>query len=158
MVKLYNNEIYSLLKFSLVLLCCAALLISNVAFAKTVYDKQPAITDAELINFIEVLPRFRAWAASHNEHASPSIKNGQADFNYSKAAAAWVKNNGWDPARFFSVMGRAAAALFIVAEGGGVPQNTPSDMPDVSEVELKLVRKHLTKLLQAGKDVPPIGQ
>lgn len=123
----------------------------------TVYDNQPPFTDKELVSFMEILPHFRAWAASSAEEAHPTVsKSGKPDFMYSRKAAEWVKARDWDPARFFSVMGRAAAALAIVEEGNDNMTKKPTDMPQVSESELDLVRRHLASLLRAGSDAPPI--
>ncbi len=150
---------YSLVLSIITFVLSAVVLLNvNVASAKTVYDNQSPMTDKELVSFIELLPRFRAWASSNNEVASPSITEGKADFVYSENAAAWVKSNGWEPRRFFSVMGRAAAALFIVAEGSEMPKTKPTDMPNVTNDELELVRRHLAELLNAGSDAPPINQ
>lgn len=125
--------------------------------ANTVYDKQPPFTDKELVSFMEILPHFRAWAASSAEEAHPTVsKSGKPDFMYSRKAAEWVKAREWDPARFFSVMGRAAAALAIVEEGNDTMTKKPTDMPQVTESELDLVRRHLASLLRAGSDAPPI--
>ncbi len=141
-----------------VLVICFALLIgTNMANAKTVYDDQPPMSEKELLSFIELLPRFRAWAASNREEAAPGITDGKADFTYSDKAAAWIKSRGWEADHFFSVMGRAAAALFIVAEGNGVNSSKPTDMPSVTQSELELVRKNLAALLRAGSDAPPIN-
>lgn len=127
------------------------------AQAKTVYEKQEPITDKELVSFMEILPHFRAWAASSGEEAHPTVtKAGKPDFVYSNKAAEWVKARDWDPVRFFSVMGRAAAALAIVEEGNDMVTKKPTDMPKVTESELDLVRRHLASLLRAGNDAPPI--
>lgn len=129
----------------------------GTAQAKTVYDNQAPFTDKELVSFMEILPHFRAWAASSSEEAHPTVsKNGKPDFVYSRKAADWVKARGWDPVRFFSVMGRAAAALSIVEEGNDLVTKKPTDMPKVTEGELDLVRRHLASLLRAGNDAPPI--
>lgn len=140
--------------------CAVVLFLFSVqGWAKSVYENQPAVTDRELVAFMELLPHFRAWAASFREDAHPSVdKAGQADFTYSAKAADWVKTRGWEPARFFSVMGRAAAALSIVEEGGDVSGKRPPDMPAVSQQELELVRRHLAGLLRAGSDAPPINR
>ena len=62
---------------------------------------------------------------------------------------------GWQPARFFCVMGRLAAALVIVEEGNDMGSR-PADMPSVSNEELALTRRHIGTLLTAGGDAPPI--
>lgn len=36
----------------------------KAAQAVTVYENQPPVTDKELVGFLEILPRFRAWARS----------------------------------------------------------------------------------------------
>ena len=143
-------------------LCCAVVLcvFAVTASAKSVYDNQPPMTDKELVGFIELLPHFRAWAASSKEEAHPSVdkKSGKPDFLYSAKAAEWVKMRGWDAARFFSVMGRAAAALAMVEEGNDISSNRPPDMPTVTPGELDMVRRHLAGLLKAGSDAPPINR
>lgn len=126
--------------------------------ALTVYDNQPPVTDKELIGFLEILPRFRAWAKVNKEEAHPVLRNGRADFLYSPQAAEWVKAQGWDPLRFFSVMGRMAAALVIVEEGNDMSGTRPRDMPSVTEEELALARRHLGTMLKAGSDAPPINR
>lgn len=129
------------------------------ATAKGVYDNQPPVTDKEMVSFMEVLPHFRAWALASKEEAHPYVnKAGKADFVYSTKAAAWVRQRGWEPARFFCVMGRTAAALTIVEEGNDLMTKRPSDMPSVTENELELVRRHLASLLKAGSAAPPIKQ
>lgn len=122
----------------------------------TVYDRQPPVTDKELTGFLEVLPRFRAWARESREEAHPVLRNGKADFLYSPRAAEWVRAQGWEPVRFFCVMGRMAAALVIVEEGNDMSGTRPRDMPGVTEEELALARRHLGAMLKAGGDVPPI--
>lgn len=143
------------------LLCCLCIGIMGMAlgtaYAKTVYEKQPPITDKELVSFMEILPHFRAWAMSSGEESHPKVgQDGKADFVYSRKAADWVKARDWDPVRFFCVMGRAAAALAIVEEGNDLVTKKPSDMPTVTESELDLVRRHLASLLRAGNDAPPM--
>ena len=139
---------------------CAAflLLLVQEGWAKSVYEDQPPVTDKELVAFMEILPHFRAWAASSKEEAHPSVSRGKADFVYSPKAAEWVKLRGWDPVRFFCVMGRAAAALSLVEEGSDVSGKRPPDMPSVTQQELELVRRHLGSLLKAGNDAPPINR
>ena len=125
------------------------------AGAANVYAGQPAVTEKELLAFAEVLPRFRAWARDGHEEAHPVVRAGKADFLYSPQAAEWVTAQGWQPARFFCVMGRLAAALVIVEEGNDMGTR-PADMPSVSPEELALTRRHLGILLTAGGDAPPI--
>ncbi|WP_298030826.1 serine/threonine protein phosphatase [uncultured Desulfovibrio sp.] len=124
----------------------------------TVYDKQPPVTDKELVGFLEILPRFRAWAKESKEEAHPVLRNGKADFLYSPQATEWVRTQGWDPVRFFCVMGRMAAALVIVEEGNDMSGTRPRDMPGVTEEELALARRHLGTMLKAGGDAPPINR
>ena len=123
-----------------------------------VYEKQPPVTDKELLDFLELLPQFRAWAKSNNEEAHPIMRNNKADFLYSPNAAAWVQAHNWNPVRFFCVMGRMAAALSIVEEGNDMSGARSKDMPEVSEGELALARRHLGTMLKAGGDVPPINK
>lgn len=126
--------------------------------ASTVYEKQPPVTDKELLNFLEALPQFRAWAKANNEEAHPTLNDGKADFMYSPQAAAWVQQHGWDPVRFFCVMGRMAAALAIVEEGNDMTGVRSKDMPEVTEGELALARRHLGTMLKVSTDVPPISR
>ena len=122
-----------------------------------VYAGQPAVTEKELLAFADLLPQFRAWARAGQEEAHPVVRDGKADFLYSPNAAAWVAAKGWQPARFFCVMGRLAAALVSVEEGNDMGSR-PADMPSVSNEELELTRRHLGTLLTAGGDAPPIRQ
>ncbi len=153
-----HKIIVKLLAKTIVFVCVVILLSGGTAFTKTVYEGQPPMTDKELVSFIDLLPHFRAWATSNADNTAPSISDGKADFAYSEKAAEWVKARGWDPNRFFAIMGRAAAALFIVAEGNEMSNKKTTDMPVVSQSELELVRRHLAALLQAGSDAPPINQ
>ena len=114
-----------------------------------VYEKQPPVTDKELLDFLELLPQFRAWAKSNNEEAHPIMRNNKADFLYSPNAAAWVQAHNWNPVRFFCVMGRMAAALVIVEDGNDL-QARPKDMPVVDKSEVELARKHLGSLLKVS--------
>ncbi len=127
------------------------------AQAQSVYEKQSPMTERELVDFIRVLPQFRAWASSQGDVAHPSISQGKADFFYSKEAEKWVKERHWDARRFFAVMGKAAASLYVLSVGGS-DKARPKDMPHVSQAELDLVQKHLTNLLEAGKNAPPMAQ
>ena len=122
----------------------------------TVYEKQPPVQEKELLSFLELLPAFRSWAQTNQEEAHPVQRQGKPDFLYSPNAAQWVKEHGWQPVRFFCVMGRMAAALVIVAEGNDMGNTRPPDMPPVSESELHLARRHMGAMLQAGGHAPPI--
>lgn len=123
----------------------------------SVYDGQPSVMEAELYEFLDLLPKFRAWARKNGEEAHPMInKKGKPDFLYSRGAAQWVADNGFAPARFFCVMGRMAAALVIVEEGNDDAAGRPADMPSVDSKELSLARKHLGELLSAGGPPGPI--
>lgn len=118
--------------------------------AASVYDGQPAVTGRELDSFLETLPAFRSWMRQEKEEAHPVVRNGRADFLYSPRAAAWLEAHGWNAGRFFCVMGRIAAALFIIEEGNDMRGSLPSDMPAVSPEELVLARRNLGLLLKAG--------
>ncbi len=131
---------------------------ANDARAESVYDNQKPMEDKELSSFIKLLPQFRAWAVSMEEEANPITVDGKPDFKYSESAAQWVQGRGWDPRRFFSIMGRAFAAVFLLAEGIGIESERPLDMPAVTQEELDLVSKYLAELLNAGSDSPPISQ
>lgn len=123
----------------------------------TVYDGEPPVTARELDKFMATLPRFRSWAKEHDEGAHPLVNNDKADFFYSPVAAKWVQDQGWNPKRFFCVMGRMAAAMVIVEEGNDMSGSRPKDMPSVTQDELDLARKNLGVLLRAGGDAPPIN-
>lgn len=124
--------------------------------AVTVYDKQAPVSEKELLAFLQALPRFRSWAHENKEEAHPVLRNGKADFLYSSKAAGWVESQGWDPVRFFCVMGRMAAAMVIVEEGNDMRGTRPPDMPGVSQSELDLARRHMGTMLTAGGHAPPI--
>ncbi|MBQ7739286.1 MAG: hypothetical protein IJT59_06510 [Desulfovibrionaceae bacterium] len=117
---------------------------------KTVYDNQPPTTEKELLTFLDLLPSFRTWARENHEEAHPYLNNGRPDFIYSAKAAHWVEKKGFEPRRFFCVMGRMAAALVIVEEGFDTKTSRPKDMPVVTEKETALARKHLGKMLTAS--------
>lgn len=141
------------------LLLCAMLasaplsipLTAQAAAVSSVYDKQPDVTEKELFQFLDLLPQFRQWTRAEKEEAHPILRKGKADFLYSDKAAQWVKEKGWDARRFFCVMGRMAAALVMVEEGGN-SMARPKDMPEVSKAELELARKHLGSILKASMD------
>lgn len=121
-----------------------------------VYQGQGDITEEELMRFLAVLPEFRTWSHASGETAHPVFAKGKADFLYSDNAAAWIHARGWNPVRFFCVMGRAAAGMTIVSEGNNLKTH-PDDMPAVSEKECDLIRLHLGELLMAGSNnVPPL--
>ncbi|HJA78682.1 serine/threonine protein phosphatase [uncultured Desulfovibrio sp.] len=144
-------------------LCCACLCLTPFALPQTataaaaraatrsVYDKQPDVSEKELLAFLELLPQFRQWTRAEQEEAHPVLRAGKADFLYSPKATQWVTEKGWDARRFFCVMGRMAAALVMVEEGGNAMAR-PKDMPEVSKAELELARKHLGSILKASMD------
>lgn len=118
---------------------------------QTVYDKQPLITENELGNFIPLMAQFRIWARNNNESAHPIVNaSGRPDFQYSANAAAWVRDHGFDPARFFCIMGRMAAGVVIIEEGNDLSTSRPRDMPAVDQQEVALARRHLGELLTAA--------
>ncbi len=120
--------------------------------ANNVYEKQAPFSEKELTTFIQLLPQFRTWSTANKEVAHPKIVNNKADFIYSKAAENWVKQHKWDARRFFSIMGKAAAALYIISEGSHMNGPRPKDMPNVTQAEIDLVQRHLSKILEAGKN------
>lgn len=123
----------------------------------TVYDGQPAVNEKEVLNFLDLLPQFRAWTRKSGEEAHPVVnREGKPDFQYSQEAAQWVRDHDFEPARFFCVMGRMAAGLVIVEEGNDFKGTRPPDMPAVAPEELALVRRHLGALLSAGGPPQPI--
>ena len=122
------------------------------ARAESFYD-QPPMTGQELLKFIDDLPVYRAWARKTKELAHPGLsKEGRPTFIYSDKAAAKVRELGWEPKRFFCVMGRAAAAL-AMQERGNPGAERPVDMPVVTPSEFNLVRRHGAALTKAG-DTP----
>ncbi len=147
-----------LVKAAVLMLGVLVFLGQATAQAVSVYENQEIMKDEELASFIKLLPQFRAWAVSAQEEASPTIVDGKADFVYSEKAAAWVRQRGWDPRRFFSVMGKAAAGIYLLAEGSGVESKKSKDMPAITEEELNLVSRYLSDLLNAGSDSPPINR
>lgn len=123
----------------------------------TVYDRQPPVTEAEILSFVRLLPQFRAWAIQQGEEAHPIVAaDGQPDFTYSSRASTWLQSHNFNSRRFFCIMGRMAAGMVIVEEGNDFRGTRPKDMPEVSEEELELVRRHMGELLNAGKSVPPV--
>ena len=119
------------------------------AQAGNFYD-QPPMTEQELLRFIKDLPVYRAWARQARELAHPGLgEDGRPTFMYSAQAAAKVKGFGWEPKRFFCVMGRAAAAL-AMQDHGSFGADRPVDMPVVSPAEFNLVRRHSAALITAG--------
>ncbi len=117
--------------------------------------QQPPFTETELNQFIDTLPRFREWVKANKEKTHPIVNdNGEPDILYSEAAAETVRAAGWKPERFFCVMGRAAAAVAIIQQGNAITKTPPIDMPNVSDDELDLVRRHLPTLLKAVNQTP----
>lgn len=124
----------------------------------TVYEGQAPVNEAELREFIALLPRFRTWARQNNEEAHPIVNaKGDADFLYSPKAAKWIGDNNFNPSRFFCVMGRMATCLVIIEEGNDLQGNRPRDMPQVDQAEVSLARRHLGELLAAGGSSAPIN-
>ncbi|MBR3663110.1 MAG: serine/threonine protein phosphatase [Desulfovibrio sp.] len=121
----------------------------------TVYDNQGPVSEKELLRFLEVLPEFRNWARKEHEEAHPLLTAGRPDFFYSDNAALWIKKRGWDPRRFFCIMGRMAAALVIAEEGNDLKGIRPPDMPKVSDAETELAHRHLGQLLKIGGAAAP---
>lgn len=120
----------------------------------TVYDNQPPVTEAEILSFVELLPKFRNWARQRGEEAHPVVSpSGQPDFVYSKSASEWIRQHNFNTRRFFCIMGKLAAGMVIVTEGNDYGGMRPTDMPEVSKGELELVSRHLGVLLKAGKTV-----
>lgn len=129
----------------------------DAAPGSSVYSKQKPVTEAELLEFCELLPRFRSWARQNHEEARPVVNaRGEADISYSPQAAQWLRDNNFAPARFFCIMGKMASCLFIIAEGNDFGPARPKDMPKVQESEIALARRHLGELLTAGGVMAPI--
>ncbi|MBQ1845857.1 MAG: serine/threonine protein phosphatase [Desulfovibrio sp.] len=120
-----------------------------------VYRGQPDMTEDEIVRFAGDIGSFRSWSRATGEEAHPALAGGKPGFVYSAAAASWASSRGWEPVRFFCVMGRTAAAMAMVSEGEDF-KSRPSDMPAVSEKECGLVRRYLGELLRAasGADAP----
>ena len=127
------------------------LCLGQTARAESFYDQSP-MTEQEVLQFIKDLPVYRTWARGAKELAHPGLsKEGRSTFIYSDKAAAKVKALGWEPKRFFCVMGRAAAAL-AMQERGNPGADRPVDMPVVSPAEFNLVRRHSEALIKAGEN------
>lgn len=123
----------------------------------TVYDKQPPVTESEIISFVSLLPQFRTWARAQGEEAHPVVSSsGQPDFIYSPKASEWVQSHNFNSRRFFCIMGRLAAGMVIIEEGNDFKGTRPNDMPEISSSELELVRRHMGELLNASRNVPPV--
>ena len=104
---------------------------------------------------MESMPHFLAWVRASNAKVHPVVNAaGKPDFAYTPEAAAKTQELGWEPRRFFCLLGRTAAALYLVGEGTDQLHTLPPDMPAVTETELTLVRKHLAALLRAGANGP----
>jgi len=120
---------------------------------------QGSFTEKELVRFIESMPLFLAWARGSKAKAHPVVNAaGKPDFTYTPEVAAKAEELGWEPRRFFYLLGKAAAALYLVEEGTDrlqALQALPPDMPTVTETEMALVRKHLASLLRASAGGPP---
>lgn len=120
--------------------------------AQDVYAQAP-YTEKELVRFIESMPHFLAWARTHKGQARPRpVVNaaGKPDFSYTPEAAAKAQELGWEARRFFCLLGRTAAAVYLVEESTDAMQSLPPDMPPLTEAEMALARKHLASLLRAG--------
>jgi hypothetical protein len=116
---------------------------------------QDAYTEKELVRFIESMPHFLAWVRASKAKTHPVVNAaGKPDFVYPPEAAARAQELGWEPRRFFCLLGRTAAALYLVGEGTDLTHALPPDMPTVTETEMALVRKHLAALLRAGAGGP----
>jgi hypothetical protein len=128
--------------------------------AQDVYA-QGAYTEKELVRFIESMPHFLAWARAGKVKVHPVVNAaGKPDFVYTREAAAKAQELGWEPGRFFCLLGRTAAALYLVEEGTDLVHALPPDMPTVTDAEIALVRKHLASLLRAGTGgpAPPLAR
>jgi len=122
---------------------------------------QSAYTEKELVSFIESMPHFLAWMRASKAKAHPVMNAaGKPDFTYTPEVAAKTRELGWEPRRFFCLLGRTAAALFLVEEGTDHMNALPPDMPTVTEAEMALVRKHLAALLRvrAGSPTPSLAR
>lgn len=117
----------------------------------TVYAGQPEITDEEMKRFISFLPSFRSWVQGRGLTVRPRLTGGKPDFAYPPAVGTWLSGQGWNPDRFFCVLGRSAAGMTIVSEGSDARARA-ADMPAVSVKELDIVRGHLAGLLSAFSD------
>lgn len=116
---------------------------------------QPPFTGKELVEFTETLPIFLAWARTRKAAHPIMNEAGRPDFFYTPEAAAKVRDLHWEPRRFFCLLGRTAAALYLVEEGSDLTDALPGDMPSVTRDELALVRRHLGALLRASTGGSP---
>ena len=57
------------------LLACAPLSVPSTAQAAalSVYDKQPDVTEKELLQFLDLLPQFRQWTRTEKEEELPAL-------------------------------------------------------------------------------------
>jgi len=128
--------------------------VQGIQPAPDVYTQAP-YTEKELVSFIESMPHFLAWVRENKAKVHPVVNAaGKPDFTYPPEAAAKATELGWEPRRFFCLLGRTAAALYLVEEGTDLAAALPPDMPTVTGAEMALVRKHLASLLRAGTGGP----
>ena len=135
-----------LLAAGFLVLACA---LPGAAPAATVYEGQADFTEQELMRFLADLPRFRSWHRSSGQSVHPKVTDGAPDFEYTPEAADWARSHGWEPVRFFCVMGRAAAAMAGAVEEKPIKA---ADMPSVSPAEIEAVNRHMVELLRVGGD------
>lgn len=125
-------------------------LAAHPAFAGSGFYDQPPLRELELQRFIDTFPVFKAWVRSSGERPAPGTDaNGAPTFTWTEPVAAKVRELGWEPERFFFVLGKTAAGLAIIENGDAYagPQR-PADMPPVTPGELALIQRDLVSLLR----------
>lgn len=122
--------------------------------AEAGFYAQPPMAEAELARFIDSFPAFKAWSRTTGDRPAPSLDaSGNPGFTWSEGAAAKARELGWQPERFFFVLGKAAACLAVIENGEDYSAKArPPDMPPVSKEEVAAVQRHLVSLLRTTSE------
>ena len=122
--------------------------------AEAGFYAQPPMREEELARFIDGFPAFKAWSRKTGDRPAPSIDaTGTPGFTWSDGAAAKARELGWQPERFFFVLGKAAACLAVIENDEDYSAKArPPDLPAVSKEEVALVQRHLVSLLRATSE------
>lgn len=128
--------------------------VQSVHAAEAGFYAQPPMSEAELARFIDSFPAFKAWSRKTGDRPAPSLDaSGNPAFTWSEGAAAKARELGWQPERFFFVLGKAAACLAVIENGEDYSAKArPPDMPSVSKEEVAAVQRHLVSLLRTTSE------
>lgn len=118
------------------------------------FYSQPPMSEPELMRFIDTFPKFREWSRTSGDRPAPMTDGaGNPSFTWSEAAAAKVTALGWQPDRFFFVLGKAAACLAVIENGATYKDaGRPPDMPPVTDGEIAIVQRNLVSLLRVTSE------